>query len=65
MQIQPIGKSMLRVTVKSESRRKKYGKIPGVIVQGDRVIFPESLESTVERAGMTRKEIASAQMELF
>jgi hypothetical protein len=56
---------MLRIVIKSESRRKKYSKIPGVIIDGDRVIFPESLEKAVEKAGMTRKEIAAAQMELF
>jgi hypothetical protein len=47
--IQPIGKNLSRLTVKSERTRAKLSKLPGAIVDGQRVIVPRDQERTAER----------------
>ena len=63
MKIQPIGKHLLRVTVKSAAKRKRYAAIPGVQVEGDRVIFPEAIEAAAADAELTKKQIKEREKE--
>ena len=45
MKAVPIGKGMYRIIVRSKEKRKRLSKIPEVIVESNRVIFPEWLTS--------------------
>ena len=54
MKIVPIGKGMCRVVVRSKEKREKLSRIPDVKIDGDRVIFPESLAPIIKSALETR-----------
>ncbi len=43
-----IGKGMYRIVVRSKEKRERLSRIPGVHVDGNRVIFPEKLTSSIE-----------------
>ena len=47
MKAVPIGKGMYRIIVRSKEKRKRLAKIPEVIVEGNRVIFPEWLKGNI------------------
>jgi hypothetical protein len=49
MYAQPIGKDLWRVVVASRKTREKLGKIPGVRIYDERVIFPAAERAAVER----------------
>lgn len=51
MEIQPIGKGLFRTTIKAQRARDDLAKVPGITVDGMRVIFPESFIRTVESIG--------------
>jgi len=60
MHIQPLGKQTSRITLKNERKRSDLAKLDGVIVEADRVYFPDSMTSiiqTMERAKLTPEEI--------
>jgi len=44
-----IGKGMYRVTVRSKAIRNRLARIPGVQVEGTRVIFPEWVSGNIRR----------------
>ena len=45
-----IGKGLCRIRVQSRAKRARVEGAPGVIVQGDRVIFPEGMYGAVTGA---------------
>ncbi len=47
MKIVSIGKGMCRIIVRSKEKRTKLIKIPEVIVEGTRVIFPEWMTGNI------------------
>ena len=49
MKAVPIGKGMYRIIVHSKEKRKRLSKIPEVIVEDNRVIFPEWLTSNIKQ----------------
>ena len=49
MKAVPIGKGMYRIIVRSKEKRKRLAKIPEVIVEGNRVIFPEWLTANIKQ----------------
>lgn len=49
MHIQKIGKDFCRITTKSKAKQKKLSKIPGVIIEVDRIIFPEKYRHQIEK----------------
>ena len=48
MNVVHIGKGMYRIVVRSKEKRERLSKIPGINVDGNRVIFPEKLISSIE-----------------
>ena len=63
-----IGKGMYRIIIRSKLKRNRLAKIPGVKVEGIRVIFPEWIAPNIKRIldppGKKKKPKAE-QMELF
>jgi len=49
MKAVPIGKGMYRIIVRSKEKRIRLAKIPEVIVEGNRVIFPEWLTGNIKQ----------------
>lgn len=45
-----IGKGLCRIRVQSRAKRARVEGAPGVIVLGDRVIFPEAMYGAVKGA---------------
>ena len=66
---QNIGKGLYRIVITCASRREQCALIPGVIVSGERVIFPLSLqkavEQTRERSRAKRARADAVQLNLF
>ena len=60
MDIQPIGKGLFRTTIKAQRARDDLAKVPGIVVDGLRVIFPERYIRTVESIGRGRRQRAHA-----
>ncbi len=54
MKIISIGKGMCRVVVRSKEKRERLSRIPDVKIDGERVIFPESLAPSIKSALETR-----------
>ena len=48
MKVVSIGKGMKRVIVRSKEKRARLSKISDVIVEGNRVIFPEWLLGNIK-----------------
>ena len=44
-----IGKGMYRIIVHSKEKRKRLAKMPEVIIEGNRVIFPEWLTGNIKQ----------------
>ena len=44
-----IGKGMCRVKVRSKTKRARIGKVRGVRIAGERVIFPRWMTASIER----------------
>ncbi len=55
MNITPIGKGMCRIVVRSSEKRERLSRIPGVSVEGTRVIFPEWLTGSIRRLMIPRR----------
>ena len=49
MKAVPIGKGMYRIIVHSKEKRKRLLKMPEVIIEGNRVIFPEWLTGNIKQ----------------
>ena len=47
MKIVSIGKGMCRIVVRSKEKRAKLSKIPEVLVEGNRIIFPEWMTGNI------------------
>ena len=63
-----IGKGMCRIIVRSKAQRKRLARIPGVIINGNRVIFPEQLTHDIElilEAPSKKKQPKPDQFKLF
>jgi len=63
-----IGKGMYRITVRSKAKRERLARIPGVRVEGTRVIFPEWLSGNIRlilNTGTKRKTRKAIQTSLF
>ena len=43
-----IGRGLFRITVRSKEKRDRLAKVPGVQVEGARVVFPEQLLAQVK-----------------
>jgi hypothetical protein len=43
-----IGKGLYRITIRSKAKLERISKIPGVIVDNSRVIFPANLYSGIK-----------------
>jgi len=43
-----IGKGMFRIIIKSKAKREKLSSIPEVLIDGNRVIFPEWLLKSIK-----------------
>lgn len=43
----PIGRGMCRITIRSASKRRRLAAVPGVMVDGDRVIFPNEMTGAI------------------
>lgn len=67
MNIQPIGKGLNRITVKSERKRAALAKIPGVQIQDNRVYFPDSMTNLIKSTEKGKKQpvILPVQTSLF
>ena len=44
-----IGKGLIRIVVRSKAKRGRLARIPGVRVEGERVIFPTWLAGNIRR----------------
>lgn len=63
-----IGKGMYRIVVRSKEKRERISRIPGVHVDGNRVIFPEKLTGSIElilRPVIKRKKLIPIQTSLL
>ena len=68
MKIVPIGKGMCRIIVRSKENRALLSVIPDVQIDGERVIFPESLTVSIKSAlepRVKREGLKPTQGELF
>lgn len=67
MHVQPLGKQTSRIIVKSERTRADLAKLAGVTVDGERVIFPDSMARLVLSIERTDKgaTVNATQTELF
>lgn len=48
MKVISIGKGMYRITVRSKTKRERLSQIPGVHVEGTRVVFPGWLTGNIK-----------------
>ena len=63
-----IGKGMCRIIVRSKAKRDRLAKIPEVMVEGSRVIFPEWLTGNIRlilNPKTRQKKQKPEQTELF
>jgi len=63
-----IGKGMYRITVRSKAKRERLARMPGVRVEGARVIFPERLSGNIRlilNPRTKRKTRKAVQTSLF
>jgi hypothetical protein len=52
---QPIGKGMIRATIRNSRTRDKLSRIPGVTVDGNNVYYPAGMAGLVD--GVVRRHI--------
>ena len=68
MKIVSIGKGLCRINVRSKEKRKRLARIPDVLIDGNRIIFPEwltdSIRSIIEPP-IKKKSPIPKQAELF
>lgn len=48
MKVVSIGKGMLRIIVRSKEKKARLSKIPDILIEGNRVIFPEWLSGNIK-----------------
>jgi len=63
-----IGKGMCRITVRSKAKRNRLSRIPHVLVDGKRIIFPEWLLGNIKmilNSQTKEKHSKPIQCELF
>jgi len=68
MNVIPIGKGMCRIIVRSKTKRESLSRIPGILIEGSRVIFPENLTAGIRMIvdpPVRRKSPKPVQEELF
>ena len=64
----PIGKGMYRIIIKSKAKREKLASIPEIMIDGNRIIFPEWLLKNLKKILEPKKrkqKIKPNQTELF
>jgi hypothetical protein len=68
MEVVFIGKDMCRIIVRSKAIREKLSKIPGIKIEGNRVVFPSWLLKSIEKIInpiSKKKEVQAKQIDLF
>ena len=68
MNVISIGKGMCRIIVRSKAKRERLARVPGIVIEGSRVIFPERLTAGIRMIvdpPVRRKSPKPVQEELF